>query len=356
VRKLLLLGLPIVGVMALLVSAAGAGSASGERTLRTATDVTALAAEGSRAAVATACGPRVFELVAWSPVRRSVVSTAPGRERRCYGASTGEGVSALAIAGGRVAWVHFAGGNSRESWLLTATVGRPRSTARLTGVKIYNTGDGVGEWVGNLYGDGSLLVFNTWSVCESSPENNSCLEGTPPGFHIFNENIWRIVGRRKRLVLASPDEATVLSVAAGRILVKRADGSLELLRPDGRVVRAFSFGPKQVHGAVLDASELVVLERSRWRVYDPVSGEQRKTLRAPAGAIPADVERGLLVYIVGRTVHVLRLADRRQTTYETPIGTEDPLAAIEPSGLFYSYEVRHEGRTRFLPFDEIRFR
>jgi hypothetical protein len=111
-----------------------------------------------------------------------------------------------------------------------------------------------------------------------------------------------------------------------------------------------------VHGAVLDASELVVLERSRWRVYDPLSGDQQRTFRAPAGAVPADVERGLLVYIVGRAVHVLRLADGRQTSFETPIGTEYPLAAIEASGLFYSYEIRHEGRTRFLPFDEIRFR
>jgi hypothetical protein len=217
-----------------------------------------------------------------------------------------------------------------------------------------------GDSVGNVYGDSSLLVFNTWSVCEARADGGSCgPEGTPPGYHIYNENVWRVVGRRKRLVLASPDEATVLSVANGRILLQRADGSLELRRADGRLLRAFPFRPEGVRGAVLDASELVVLDRSprlTWRIYDPVSGEQQRAFAAQPGAIPADVERGLLVYTVGRVVHVVRLADRRQRTYTTPRGSEYVLAQIEPSGLFYSYQVRSEGRVRFLPFSRIRFR
>jgi hypothetical protein len=28
---------------------------------------------------------------------------------------------------------------------------------------------------------------------------------------------------------------------------------------------------------------------------------------------------------------------------------------LEPSGLFYSYGVRNEGRVRFVPFDQIGF-
>jgi hypothetical protein len=32
------------------------------------------------------------------------------------------------------------------------------------------------------------------------------------------------------------------------------------------------------------------------------------------------------------------------------------LLQLEPSGLFYSYEVRGEGRVRFIPFNQIRFR
>jgi len=152
---------------------------------------------------------------------------------------------------------------------------------------------------------------------------------------------------------------TVLSVAAGRILVQRADGSLELRRADGKLARAFRFERGQVLGAQLDASELVVLERAsglRWRVYDSSSGELRRTLRAPARAMPADVERGLLVYTVGRVAHVLRLRDGHQKRFTAPAGTWQVLAQIEPAGLFYSYSVGRKGRVRFVPFNEIRFR
>jgi hypothetical protein len=120
-----------------------------------------------------------------------------------------------------------------------------------------------------------------------------------------------------------------------------------------------------VRAALLDASELVVLDHGSsltWRVYDLVSGEQKRVFAAPGRAIAADVERGLLVYTIGRVVHVLRLADGRKAIFKAPvvrIRYVDPApvqAQIEPSGLFYSYQVRREGRVRFVPFGEIRFR
>jgi hypothetical protein len=349
-----------IAVAALLVGTTAARSTSGAggvRTLRTATHVTGLAADGSRAAVATACGAHVYELFAWNPVRRAVVSMAPRRQRECYGASTGEGIWEQSIAGRQLAWVPYSGGNSQEAWLVTATIRKPLSTRRLTGTKVRNTGDEVGDWVGNIYGDGPLLVFNTWSVCERSEYRNSCPEGTPPGYHIYNENLWRIVGGRKRLLVASPDELTVLAAAAGRILVQREDGSLEIRRgANGSLVRSFPFGPDEVQGAVLDSSELVVLHRSQqrhltWRVIDPVSGGER-VLNAQAGATPADVERGL-VYTYARAVYVLRLSDGDRRRFTTPRGSY-PYAQIEPSGLFYSYSVGREGRVRFVPFHQIR--
>lgn len=333
----------------------------GVRVLRTATHVSGLAADGSLAAVSTtACGASQYQLYAWNPVRRSVVSMVPRHLRECGF----EWIGATGIAGRRIAWVPSSGGNTTSSWLVTATVWRPRPIARLTGESVHNPL--VGDWVGNINGDGSLLVFNTWSVCEAPSEDDPCPTVTPPGLHIYNEKLWRIVGSHKRLLLASPDELTVLSVAAGRILVRRDDGSLELRRADGSLLRAFPFRPGEVRAALLDASELVVLDhasRLTWRVFDPVSGEQRRVFAAPGRAIAADVERGLLVYTVGRAVYVLRLADGHLRVFVAPVVKErgdlyppDVHAQIEPSGLFYSYPVRRRGRVRFVPFGEIRFR
>jgi hypothetical protein len=337
------------------------GGASGKRTLRTPTPVTGLAVDGSNAAVATACGstlvpagPHMYWLYSWNPVRRSVVSMARPRQRRCYDASTGEGIWEAGIGGQRLAWVLFSGGNYQQARLATATSRKPRSTTFLAeGDR--NTGSLVGDWVGNIHGDGRLLVFNTWWVCESVIDPSSCPKGIPRGQRIYEEKVWRIVGRRKTLILASRHQAGVLAVAAGRILVRRADGSLQLRSADGRLLHTFPFEPKEVRGAVLDASELVVLDRGSgltWRVYDPVSGHERRALPAVPHAVPADVERGLLVYTLGRVVHVLRIADGRQKSFVAPV-VQPVEAQLEPSGLFYSYRLRNEGRVRFVPFDEI---
>jgi hypothetical protein len=359
--------LPFLGLVALVTlgiatpsgTNAASRSATGARLLRVPGEVTTLAADGHVVTV-TACGARENDSYwhyAWNPVHRSVRLL----ERKWCGSGHG-GILSQGIAGGRLAWVRYDAGNYTTAYLVTATVHRPRPAMRLTGDKVRNSDSLEGDSVGNVHGDGSLLVFNTWSVCEAYSEGGgggSCPEGTPPGYHVYNENIWRVVGRKKRLVLASPDEATVLSVAAGRILVRLADGSLELLRKDGSLARAFQFGEKEVRGAALDVSELVVLDRSRrltWRVYDPVSGELKREFGAEPGATQLDVEHGLLAYIVGRVVHVLRLSDGRQARFTTPVGTEYPLAEIEAPGLFYSYQVRHEGRVRFVPLKEIRFR
>jgi hypothetical protein len=66
--------------------------------------------------------------------------------------------------------------------------------------------------------------------------------------------------------------------------------------------------------------------------------------------MPADVERGLLVYTVGRVVYVLRLRDGHQKSFRAPAGTSQVLAQIEPAGLFYSYSLKGKGRVRFVPF------
>jgi hypothetical protein len=364
-------------LLAVLALALLGGAASGRPTsavggaqlLRTVAPVTGLAADGSLAVVSTECLPHRFRVRVWNPKRRSTVFIGARAGRYCSEAR-GSGILAQGIAGGRLAWVPYEAGHNSESWLLTATIRRPRSIARLTDT-VHNTDSGVGDYVGNVHGDGPLLVFNTWTKCETQPDEPTyypCPEHIPPRTAcLCDEVLWRIVGDGMQLLASSSNELAVLSVAAGRILVRRADGSLELRRANGSLLRSFPFRPGEVRAALLDASELVVLAgtaatRRTWRVYDPVSGELERDLRARGGATAADVERGLLVYVVGRVVHVLRLADGREATFRAPavsiFGYPTVRAKLEPSGLFYAYQVRGrlKGRVRFVPFDEIRFR
>jgi hypothetical protein len=377
---------PIAALAAVLpVGAAGhpASGPSGVRLLQTSAPVVSLGADGRLASVWT--GSCREGLLAWDPRRRSTVHI---RDPKCRYET---GILEQAIAGNRLAWVPWSGGLSSSTWLLTATIARPRSVIRLTRFAGRMSDGGLGNSVGNVHGDGPLLVFNTWSKCLTEPQEPDlypCPKGVPVRTPtVWRESLWRIVGSRKRLVLGGSNELAALSVAAGRILVQRADGSLELRRANGSLLRRFPFRPGQVRGATLDASELLVLYSARpppagrpatavtWRVYDPVSGALRHVLPAapavgraidptrvaelPSANVP-DVERGLAVYVVGTTVHVLRLADGRERTFRPPASSRPwpppVLAQLEPSGLFYAYNVRGrwKGRVRFVPFDGLR--
>jgi hypothetical protein len=176
-------------VAALVVGSAAAPTrarAAGIRTLRTPTPVVSLAADGPNAAVATECGAgtpgpyRTYGCYSLNPIRRSVVSMARPRQRRCFVSSTGERIWEAGIAGPRLAWVPFAGGNDQQARLATASSRKPQSVAFPTDWLWRNTGNTVGDWVGNVHGDGSLLVFNTWSLYDSLFKGGKCHSGRSP--------------------------------------------------------------------------------------------------------------------------------------------------------------------------------
>jgi len=282
--------------------------------------------------------------------------------KRCGGGQSG--VDDVGVASRRLAWVRVNRSNDLSQQLVTATVDRPHPRHFLANG--YDAGTtGVGDFVGNVEGDRSLLVFNTWTTCYTDP--NGAYRACPPRvpketIYTDSEKLWRIVGGRKRLIASARNELKALAVASGRILVARHNGSLELRRPDGHITQKFHFRRGEVQAALLDSSELVVLDhgsRDTWRVYDPGSGALKRTLPVRRHAKAADVEHGLLVYVVRRNVYVLRLADGHEKTYTAPAakilhtGPLPVLAQIEPSGLYYAYEVHESGRVRFVPFGEL---
>jgi hypothetical protein len=363
----------VLACAAALAADAPASRMGGPQLLTLSARVRALAADGDVAAVATTGCPA--PVVVWNPVRGS--RTGIPRPKCRYAHNPIE----AAIAGRQVAWVDASGGNFTETTVMTATIGEPRSAAELASRARASDG-GLGDSTGNVFGDGPLLVFNVWAWCLTEPENGdyaACPAGIPiRTATLYREELWRIADGRKRLILTTPNELEVLGVAAGRILVRRADGSLELRAADGKVLRSFRFEPGEVRSAVVDDSELVVLERDRtWRVYDVRAGKLERVLPIVAGTLSAvhpvradqlplarvlDAEHGLVAYVIGRVVHVLRIRDGREATFEvravvTPY-RPPVLVQLERPGLFYAYNVsvRPYGRVRFVPFGALRFR
>jgi len=356
------------------VAVTGGGSASS--TLSLAGPVSELAADGGRVAilVRTKTGSCARDRVAvWAPVTRSFV---PIGASACVGStSTGAGLFSVGLAGTRVAYVQFAGGNTRELQLRLATLARPRPATVASAS--FGVDELQGTEIGRVAGDGSLLAFDWWSQCLP------CAAPIAPRGSIF-----RLVANggaacpnaglgalpRCRPVVSTVGALRLLAVGGG-LVVARSGDDVSVLGLDGTATSTGTF--TGARAARIDRGVLLVLTRvgtqnSLWTV-ELSSGRRSGPWILPASrsagddvcADPsgcrlaalrlADYQAGIAVYVVGRAVHLLRLADRRDVTIRVP-GLGPVHAQLEPSGLFYSYSPATRpprGRVAFVPLSRL---
>jgi hypothetical protein len=163
--------------------------------------------------------------------------------------------------------------------------------------------------------------------------------------------LWRIDGRRKVLVARGADAAAPAAVADGLLVVERDDGHLTVLTVDGRVVARIA-GERPPHdpllrapprSAALTGGHVVLLRRGRLTVHAVAPPAKRPSRphswQVGRGARLAGAARGLVAYVVGTTVHVLRLSDGRRATIRTSSQARVP-AALSSAGLFYAVHAR----------------
>jgi hypothetical protein len=251
-----------------------------------------------------------------------------------------------ALAGDRVLWTYGpVGWGDGERWFaLTSTLTRPRAT---TLPRPWRTGRPLGPPAG----DGSLAVFALWGPCLLILVPSTCTdESRKPG------ELYRLDGETLVRVTTSPTALTPLSVDAGRILVDHEDGTLELLRPDGTSIRTFPLNRSIVRGVRLQGRDLVVQTTSAVELTNADNGEFVRRWPLPsANPRLEDVQNGIAVFVDGRLLTLLRLRDGERAVIEVPT-SQDVLAQIEPSGLFYSYRAedsRYPGRVVFVPSQNL---
>ena len=309
------------------------------RILRTPTLAVDLAADGGLAAVATeGCGP-------------VALSTRQGRFRWLPGSSgCGDGAETygIALAGRRAAWMYEQ--ETLSTYLTALVTGTPGLRAReLTDVSHYG-----GTFLGNLVGDGSLLVYNTWKEVGRAGA-------------VKQKKLWRIAGRRtarKRQLLAGPNAADVVAVDAGRIAVLRRDGIFAILNERGKQLNAFRLGFKGVSGVRLTGSQVIVLRGTTVEVRDTRRGTLKRrwpATKSISGVSLEDAQGNFAVYTSGIAIHLLRLSDGRDRVLAIPKQAGPANAELEPDGLHYSYNETWSakpGRVAFVPFRRLtaRFR
>jgi Tol biopolymer transport system component len=282
-----------------------------------------LAADGSRAATALGCA-----VATWDASTGSLATT-----RSC-----GNTVEP-AVADKLTAWIldEAEGHSVDQSTLFVSQAGaRPRKEAFADHLR--------GENLANLFGDGSLLVFNTWRETRS---------------RVTQARLWRIDGKRKTLVRSGADALPVVAVDGDRIATLRPDGRLILLSADGKRLSALSLG-RGIEGVQLDGAQLVVLRRATLEVYDLRSGRlarRRPTQLGVSGDVRLeDVDHGIAVYVAGLEIHLLRLSDGRDIALRLTDEGSEAHAQLEPAGLFYAYNqawTTKPGRLGFVPLRAI---
>src|SRR5207244_7826034 len=240
-------------------------------------------------------------LGAWRPGEAAQVPLGLATVAACR-ASEPQAVYDLALAGDRLAYMVREGGIQVRWWLMLTTLARrDEGTAVASGADCC-AGNPRQPPVGDVLGDGSLLVYGAWS------------RTTP-------ESIWRLDGAPTQIASA-PGDLQPLSLDQGRIVARLPDGTLELLLADGTPVRTL-----EVHalGAALAGDDLAVLIQGELRDYSAATGELLHAWPLPDVASAGrcrrlfcpnprltldDAARGLAVYTLDGAVHLPPLPHR----------------------------------------------
>ena len=369
-------------LLALTALLAHGAAAAAPPVLRLTGPVKELAADGGRVAVLVQTSrPRCTQsrVAVWQPSTRSLapIGVSPCSES----VSTGAAISEVALAGRRVAYLEYAGGNTRELQLKSATlpVRRPVVVASAS----FDLDEISGTFLGRLAGDGGLLAFDWWQACPSCGGR-----GIPD-----SSSVWRLstagvpcptagLGTRPfcDIVRAGPLGERLLAVGGGLLAIRTAEG-LAIVTGENALRASIPIAAGVFRAARLDGDgrTLAVLTatgvRNELRAYD-TAGRATATYRLPAAptsgaascgdpsgcSMPAlrleDIQSGIAVLVSGRDVRLVRLSDGKVALIRAP-GRTPVHAQLEPDGLYYSYSLTaRSSRVAFLPFSGLaaRFR
>lgn len=247
--------------------------------------VTALAADGGRVAYASGAAAGDCDRVRiWRPKLRRVVRL--GRTTSCVRTSTGTGVAAVSIAGNRVLWLHYTGGNIREWSLFTATETAPRPRR---------------------------LRFVARDVDSTSPivlgDGDSGRLGDLLPYAVDREVVALRANGVRRFAWTAPARVVALSALGGEVAVAQEGGTVAVLDLAGRVLREESYAGEIA--AVKLTGTGVLVQRGRTLELRDGTGEPW-TAALPAGARLADAAGTTdALYVVRGQVHARRIRAAR---------------------------------------------
>ena len=306
-------------VALVVVALAGTGRAGSGHTLAVKGPIQSISAAGGRVAIqageAGSCAAGAAGVV-WTPQTGATVHL----KDPC---SSDYSYSDLTLAGSTAIWWDYSAGNHVYcDDVFTALLPAPKGTG--LGVCDGSEGDTYYE----LAGDSSIVAIADYSVCESdcTDANGKLL---PDGD--YGVEVRRVVGGKVKAVLPAVDFRRFLDAGNWRVAVVEPKNVLTVYDTNGKRVWKVA-GVAGVTGGWIAGSSVVVQRGRTVQVYSPAGAGPTRTL--PRGAGVADVAGSLVVYTVGSSVHLLRLADGHDGRLVTVKGLVG--AQITPAGVFYA--------------------
>ena len=159
-------------------------------------------------------------------------------------------------------------------------------------------------------------------------------------------NVWKVAGTRATLVRRMPDLRFVRS-DAHRIAVLGKGGILWLLRPNGTLVRRYRLGSEPIEDFAFAGNSVVTIARETIRIYDATTGRLRNNWPVGRGGhrrALEDIRAGMLVYVSGIAVHVMKINTGQDIVLGLPNEAGPVHARLTATGLVYSYNQAYARR------------
>ncbi|MGE5273825.1 MAG: hypothetical protein ACM3QU_08720 [Verrucomicrobiota bacterium] len=302
--------------------------------------VESIAMDGPRLAYAVSGGGAgCTKVFVWNVKTRSAALVSGKGTCGADSTSTGGGVTEIAVAGTRLAWIVNLGGNTESDDSLYTSSLPGWKEQRVASVLRTGNVDGTlkGSWLTGLVGGGDRIALNRFTTDASGAVATAALQRLDVGL---------------ATIAAGKTTLRGVSLDQHRIAVLRADKKVALYDSDsGHLL--LTVAPSSAREVALRQDYIVVLTRQRTlEIFNARTGAPVRTLSVAPGASRLDVHSGIAAYAVGRNVHVLRLSDGRDALLATASRAITGLE-IEAPGVAYSYNtvrgIEDVGNLAFVP-------
>lgn len=325
--------------LALLVVPGAAGGSTATKTIGTRGRVVAISADAGRVAIHAAVEGVTADCHSgstWLPATGKVVRF---QDTPCGKRASQNQYDGLTLAGSRAVWTDYDYGNHAYcTGPYVATLTRPQPISLGECPDEPDNSDLYWEYKG----DGTLLVARSYFLCEANCEQdyNATFDD--------DVQIWT-VSSGLQLRLKAKDDTKLFDADAGRILLRDPAKKLLVLNAQGKQVASLPVTATEAR--LSGAAQVSVPSGTTLKTYDVATGALAETYTMKKGAKLQDVENGLAVYLVPGEVHLLTIATNRDRVVARQKGLVQ--ADLEPSGLFYAYNVpgggSKPGRVSFVP-------